>query len=126
MRNPFVIAAVLAFVGAGAMAQQSPPAANGPQNSAINSANSTNRQVTAPVKGRNSFTQGEARKRIEAHGYADVTGLHKDKDGIWRGQATKNGTQIDVALDYQGNVVEGNVAQGSTGAATVSPNGAGR
>jgi len=29
----------------------------------------------------------------------------KDKDGIWRGTATKDGTQAQVGLDYQGNVV---------------------
>ena len=40
MRNAFVIAAFLAFVAGGAMAQTGtspPPAQNGPQNSAINS-----------------------------------------------------------------------------------------
>ena len=34
---------------------------------------------------------------------ADV--LIKGKDGIWRGKASKGGATVDVALDYQGNVV---------------------
>ena len=53
MRNSLAIAAVLAFVATGAIAQnQNPPAKDGPQNSAINSSDSSNRQATAPVAGR--------------------------------------------------------------------------
>ena len=43
--------------------------------------------------------------RIAAAGYTDVGALVKDKDGIWRGTATKDGAQANVGLDYQGNVV---------------------
>ena len=42
---------------------------------------------------------------MEAAGYSNVSGLTKDKDGIWRGKASKAGKGVDVALDYQGNVV---------------------
>jgi hypothetical protein len=59
----------------------------------------------APVEGRNSFTEGQAKSRIEANGFADVSGLHKDDTGVWRGQAKKDGKAVDVALDFQGNVV---------------------
>jgi hypothetical protein len=34
-----------------------------------------------------------------------VSGLMKDKDGVWRGKASKGGSTTDVALDFQGNVV---------------------
>jgi hypothetical protein len=44
------------------------------------------------------------RSRIEAAGYTDVSKLDKDKDGVWRGKASKSGTSSDVSLDYQGNV----------------------
>ena len=115
MRNPMIIAAALAFIAAGATAQaQTPPAKNGPQNSAVNTTNSTNRAVDAPVKGRNSFTEGEAKSRIEAKGFTDVTKLVKDDAGVWRGQAMKNGTPVDVSLDYQGNVLMSSAGQGST------------
>jgi hypothetical protein len=61
MRNPLAIAAVIAVVATGAVAQtQDPPAIDGPRNSTINSPDSSNRQVNAPVAGRNSFTEGEA------------------------------------------------------------------
>ena len=106
MRKSIMFGAVLAFAATGAMAQ-TPPAANGPQNSAVNSSTSSNRQVDTPVKGRNSFTQGEAKSRIEKRGFTNVTDLQKDDNGVWRGKGTKDGRQVDVSLDYQGNVIEG-------------------
>jgi hypothetical protein len=58
-----------------------------------------------PAAGANSFTMNQAKSRIEAAGYADVTALAKDKDGVWRGKASKAGATHDVSLDYQGNVI---------------------
>ena len=37
----------------------------------------------------------------------DVSKLTKDDQGIWRGQANKDGKNTTVALDYKGNVVAG-------------------
>ena len=114
MRRLLATAAILAFVATGAIAQtQNPPAKDGPQNSAINRPDSSNRQVDAPVAGRNSFTEGEAKSRIEKMGFSNVTDLKKDDNGVWRGRATKDGKPIDVSLDYQGNVIPGG-PQGST------------
>ena len=104
MRNSLVVGTILALVASGAVAQsQTPPAASGPQNPAISG--STSKQVEAPVKGRNSFTEGEAKSRIESNGFSDVGGLAKDDDGVWRGKAMKDGKRVEVSLDYQGNVV---------------------
>ena len=103
MRNTLLIAAAMAFVACGAVAQ-TPPAKDGPQNSAVNSQNSSNRMVDAPVKGANSFTEGEAKSRIEARGFQNVSELKKDDEGIWRGKAEQNGRSVSVALDFQGNV----------------------
>lgn len=58
-----------------------------------------------PFPGANSFTEGQAKTRIQDAGFADVSKLTKDEQGIWRGQATKNGKTTGVALDYKGNVV---------------------
>ncbi|BCP53753.1 hypothetical protein K32_23700 [Kaistia sp. 32K] len=58
----------------------------------------------APVAGKNSFTEGQARDRIAAAGYSDVSALVQDADGIWRGKASKGGTVMNVAVDFQGNV----------------------
>jgi len=61
----------------------------------------------APVPGANSFTEDQAKTRIQDAGFSDVTALSKDDQGIWRGQATKDGKKTAIALDYQGNVVAG-------------------
>jgi hypothetical protein len=76
----------------------------------------------APVAGANSFTESQARSRIEAHGYSNVSGLAKDDQGIWHATASKGGRQTQVALDYQGNLVEGTAAStgGSTGSSGTS------
>ena len=121
MRKSLVMAAVLALVAGGALAQtQNPPAKDGPQNSAVNSSDSSNRKVDAPVAGRNSFTAGEAKSRIEKMGFANVTDLKKDDNGVWRGRAMKDGKTVDVSLDYQGNVIQAG-AQGTTGSSNAVP-----
>ena len=123
MRNSVVIAALLAFAAGGAVAQiQNPPAKDGPQNSAINTPDSSNRKVDAPVAGRNSFTEGEAKSRMEKMGFANISELKKDDNGVWRGRAMKDGKTVDVSLDYQGNVIQ--AGAGTTG--TAVPGSAGR
>lgn len=59
---------------------------------------------TAPFKGGNSFSEAEARQRIEAGGFGNVGALAKDADGIWRGRAVRGGSAVDVYCDYKGNV----------------------
>ena len=126
MRNSLAVAAVLAVLASGALAQtQNPPAQDSPQNSAINSQDSSNRQVTAPVAGSNSFTEGQAKSRIEKMGFADVTDLKKDDNGVWRGRATKDGKTVDVSLDYQGNVIQAGT-QGTTNPSSAAPGASGR
>ena len=56
------------------------------------------------AKGRNSFTESQARGRIAKAGYADVSKLAKNRNGVWQGTATKDGAKVNVALDYKGNV----------------------
>ena len=58
-----------------------------------------------PIPGANSFTESEARSRIEASGYSSVTDLKKDSQSIWRGNAMKDGKSTNVSLDFQGHVV---------------------
>ena len=58
------------------------------------------RAPEAPLAGANSFTEGQARGRIEAAGFSDVRDLRKDDQGVWRGQAARDGGRTDVALDY--------------------------
>ena len=89
---------------AGAHAQTMAPAAN-PNASTPAVANSNGNNVGAPAAGSNSFTEAQAKSSMEKAGYSNVSGLIKDKDGIWRGTASKGSATVNVALDYQGNVV---------------------
>jgi hypothetical protein len=59
----------------------------------------------APLKGANSFTEGQAKDRALAAGITEVTSLTKDGDGIWRGNGKKGDKEVAVAVDFKGNVV---------------------
>jgi hypothetical protein len=100
MKN-IIIGLTVALLSSTALAQN-PPAKSGPGNNAINSSDQKN--SNAPVAGANSFTEGQAKSRIEEAGFAGVTGLEKDDNGVWRGKATKGGATTDVSIDFQGNV----------------------
>jgi hypothetical protein len=90
-----------ALLLAGAASAQNPPAQSGPNNSAINS---DQKNSDRPVAGRNSFTEGQAKSKIEDAGYSNVSDLKKDDNGVWRGKASKGGSSTNVSLDFQGNV----------------------
>ena len=68
--------------------------------SAVQTTNTTQRTAAAPVPG----PMAQAARRISRAGFTKVTGLKKDNQGIWRGQAQKDGNPVSVSLDYQGNV----------------------
>jgi hypothetical protein len=105
MKQLLATAVITVLVGAGgAFAQTAAPPANpNASTPAVASPNANN--PGAPAAGANSFTEAQAKSRIEKAGYTNVFGLSKDKDGIWKGTASKGGTSVVVALDYQGNVV---------------------
>src|SRR6266849_236231 len=84
----------------GAFAQNAGPPNPNASTPAVANPNANN--PGAPAAGANSFTKAQAKSRIEAAGYSNVSGLIKDKDGIWRGKASKEGGTVGVALDYQG------------------------
>ena len=81
---------------------QNEPAQSGPNNNAVNTPGQNN--SNAPVAGSNSFTEGQAKSRIEKAGFGNVTELKKDDKGIWRGKASKGGSATSVSVDFQGNV----------------------
>lgn len=96
----WLLGATLAIAGP-ALAQQrttdNPPAVANPKD--------VNKTTAAPVPGKNSFTEEQAKKRLEANGYGNITGLVKDENSIWRASATTAaGAQVKVSVDYQGNI----------------------
>ncbi|RVT95792.1 PepSY domain-containing protein [Rhodovarius crocodyli] len=105
MRSIIATAALAAVLIAPAAMAQPAPGSSGssmPQRSA-----EPPPTTTAPAAGANSFTEGQARSRIEAAGFTNVTELMRDDAGVWRGRAMRAGQTLDVGLDFQGNVVVG-------------------
>ena len=99
-RSLLIICAGLVMTAAASA--QNPPAQSGPNNNAVNSSGQNN--SAAPVAGRNSFTEGQAKSKIEEAGYTGVSDLKKDDNGVWRGMARKGGSSTQVSVDFQGNV----------------------
>lgn len=79
-------------------------AASGNDNQAVVT---TPANATAPAHGANSFTRGEVSRRLAARGFTHASGLKKDNNGVWRGQATHDGATTGVWVDYKGNVGAG-------------------
>jgi hypothetical protein len=98
MRIKILVAALATTLATGAIAQ----ADTGSHNPAVKDPVAHTPAMAA--KGRNSFTEAQARGRIEKAGYADVGKLAKNENGVWQGMATKDGGKVNVALDYKGNV----------------------
>ena len=107
-----VLLALATFVSAGAASAQTAvsPGGTAPSttakdsNPAVQSRGGNDTDV--PAKGANSFTEGQAKGRIEDRGYTSIVQLKKDDDGVWRGQAQKGGAPVQVWVDYKGNVGE--------------------
>ena len=59
----------------------------------------------APLPGSNSFTEAQAKDRVMAAGFGNVSALTKDANGVWRGTASDASKTVNVAVDYKGNVV---------------------
>ena len=105
MRKMMIAAALMIFVlPAFAQSQTSPPANQNGSTSAVNAPNSPP-PPGAPVAGANSFTESQAKSRIEAEGFSNVSDLKKDDSGVWRGKASKGTQSMNVSLDFQGNVL---------------------
>jgi len=75
-----------------------------PSTSQTTPAVNTEHNPGAPVAGKNSFTEDQAKSRMEGAGYTDVMGLQLDDKGIWRANAKKDAADVKVSLDFQGNV----------------------
>jgi hypothetical protein len=100
----YLLAGIMAMSTVAAFGQTKVPPTN-PNPATPAMTTSSTPTPASPAKGSNSFTMAQAKSRIEATGYTNVTGLKKDNDGIWRGKGSKNGVVGDVSLDYQGNVL---------------------
>ena len=104
MRLLFTVLAVTGLAGA-VLAQTATtpqPATGGPADQPP--AGAAEGGATALEPGANSFTEGQARERLEEAGLAKVSELAKDDQGIWRAKARRDGKPVSVGLDYKGNL----------------------
>jgi putative membrane protein len=103
-----------AVIGAFAFAAASPAlaldAANQPIQRIIEQQPAASNEVTGTINrvqlvpGKNSFTENQAKQRIEKSGFTSVSALTMDAQGIWRGTASKGAMTMKVGLDFKGNV----------------------
>ena len=119
MRRIFIATLALPLLGMAAIAQTTtaappvPPMTNAPAPvpSVVTTAPAIPPvAVTDPAasqggaRGANSFTEAQARSRLEQRGFTAVSALVKDTDGVWQGTATRNGIAVKVGLDYKGDI----------------------
>jgi putative membrane protein len=98
MRNLSPILLATALLAGPALAQTE-PAKN---NAAIKSVHTVD--DGGAQSGANSFTRAQAREHIAKSGFTKISALTKDKQGVWRGTARKDGHTVHVGLDFKGNV----------------------
>jgi hypothetical protein len=75
-----------------------------PGNAAVDTAPTTGE--TGPTPGASSFTADQARAAIEKAGYSELGPLDQNANGLWQGQATKDGRKVNVSIDYKGAITE--------------------
>jgi hypothetical protein len=93
-------AAALVLFASAAFAQTSP--SEKPQTPAVTTPGETNPK--APVPGKNSFTEEQAKQRLTDEGYTEIMNLELSEDAIWLAEAMRDRQPFKVQLDYQGNI----------------------
>src|SRR4029453_9359484 len=92
MRSMIVIAAIVSLTAGTALAQYE---AKQPADPAA-AAQTKPATPTAPSAA--AMTEAQAKARIEAQGYANVSELKKDAQGMWSAKAMKDGKSVQVSL----------------------------
>lgn len=59
---------------------------------------------SGPTPGASSYTADQARMAIEKAGYTNLGALNQNANGLWQGQAMKDGKKVSVAIDYKGAI----------------------
>ena len=50
------------------------------------------------------ITEEQAKAKIEAEGYSEISALMKDENGMWTASAMKDGKPVQLSLNEQGNI----------------------
>ena len=96
MKKMIFAAALVCATAVSAYAQTTTVPATDGETPAVATPDTTN--TTAPVEGANSFTEAQAKERIEAAGYTGLTGLKLDEKGVWQATAMKDGKSMSARL----------------------------
>ncbi len=102
MRRTLKLIAGLSFLifAPAALAQTAP--LDSPQKPSVATPDEQN--PNAPVPGKNSFTKDQVKQRLADAGYANPENLQLGDDGIWRGDAERDGKPVKALFDFQGNI----------------------
>jgi hypothetical protein len=76
--------------------------AQAPTNVAVDTAPTTGE--SGPTPGASSYTADQARAAIEKAGYTQLGRLNQNANGVWQGEATKDGKKVSVSIDYKGAI----------------------
>jgi hypothetical protein len=101
MRSGLIVAAIITLAAGPALAQ------NAKQPDAAAAANPPAQSEPAAPAAPNlaaTLTETQAKSRIEAEGYSNVSNLKKDAKGMWNATAMKDGKPVQISLDSQGKV----------------------
>ena len=103
MRSVILIAAIASVTAGAAFAQYdarqpaSPPAAQ------TQPATPPAGAPTNPNTGA-AMTEMQAKSKIEAQGFTNVSELKKDPQGVWNAKAMKDGKFVQLSLDTRGQI----------------------
>jgi hypothetical protein len=100
MRSLIVVAAITSLTAGAALAQDAKQPTNPP---------TTRTQPATPTTPSSAaITETQAKARIEAQGFTNVSELKKDAQGMWNAKAMKDGKAVQLSLDARGQVTQHN------------------
>ena len=99
MRSLIVVAAIASLTAGAAFAQDAKQPTNPP---------TAQTQPVTPTTPIAAIAETQAKARIEAQGFTDVSELKKDAQGMWNAKALKDGKAVQLSLDARGQVTQHN------------------
>jgi len=103
MRSVILIAAIASLTAGTAFAQDDAKHAASPQAAQTQPATPSAGAPTTPNAGA-AVTEMQAKARIEAQGFTNVSELKKDAQGMWNAKAMKDGKPVQISLDTRGQI----------------------
>jgi len=100
MRSMMVIAAVASLTAGAALAQY-----DGKEPASLPT---QTKPATPPAGAAADLTETQAKARIEAKGFTNVSELKKDAQGVWNATAMKDGKSVQLSLISGGQIIQHN------------------